>query len=190
MMNYLYGYLAVGTVVLLVILISHRIAEGPKTKSELIDALYPERKTLRYRILNNVGIPVLAGAAALIAWPIVPYMKFKEYLEKKNKAAREKEKKFSVKREDLLKKMTIEEIEKLERVHDPMGAVPDLPFGHINPGWLKFLASVEPDDSIWSFLSEWTSPRGRKELRGGYAIFRNNMVGHHFMTNKTTIEAN
>ena len=65
---------------------------------------------------------------------------------------------------------------------DPMGAVPDLPFGHLNATWLKFKVSLEPADSIWSFSVEWCGNWGRREIRAGYVAVRDTGFGPNFLT--------
>ena len=47
---------------------------------------------------------------------------------------------FAVTGDHLLESLTVAEIEARERVSDPLGAVPDLPFGHLNTAWCEFLA--------------------------------------------------
>ncbi|WVM93015.1 hypothetical protein ULG90_02285 [Halopseudomonas pachastrellae] len=50
---------------------------------------------------------------------------------------------FAVTEDHLLESLTVAEIEARERVADPLGAVPDLPFGHLNTAWQEFLAECE-----------------------------------------------
>ena len=52
---------------------------------------------------------------------------------------------------DLVKCMSVGEIEEIERVNDPMGAVPDVAFGFLNPMWEKFKAGFESYDEIWTY---------------------------------------
>lgn len=189
-MIYFYWYLAIGVVVLLVVFMSHRISKASQTdfKTALRYAIYPEQKTLGHRILKNMVVPVLASVALAIVWPIILYMKGEEIITKKTESARAKENEFAVKLADMLQQMTVKEIEKLERVHDPMGAVPDLPFGHINSAWERFRDGLDPQDAIWTFSTNWTSPWGRKELRAGYVAVRAEAVGAYFLTTRKRID--
>ena len=56
-MIYLAWYLGIGGVVLVVVYGAHRLEgrDALSSKSELLDALHPERKTLRYRVLRGLG---------------------------------------------------------------------------------------------------------------------------------------
>ena len=71
-MIYVVWYLAIGLVVLAVVFISHRISRKWDflSKSEILDALIPERMTLKYKILTNIVAPVLTAIFILAAWPV------------------------------------------------------------------------------------------------------------------------
>ncbi len=185
-MTYLYVYMAIGVVVFLVVFISHRLSTKSESNftAEMMEAVYPERKTWQYKLLNSVVVPTLAAVLMLVAWPAVIFMKGKDLLFQ-NRAEPESEpekRDFSVERGDLLVKMTVEEIEQRERVTDPMGAVPDLPFGHLNAAWSKFIVGLGSEEAVWTFSASWTSDWGRKEIRGGYVIVREASIGPHFLT--------
>ena len=94
----------------------------------------------------------------------------------------EAEKKFAVTEGDLLEKLSIPEIEARERIVDPMGAVPNLPFGHLNAAWLKFKTAMEPHDSLSSFSARWLPGWGREEILVGYVIVSGDRIGAHFLT--------
>ena len=96
----------------------------------------------------------------------------------------EAEKKFAVTEGDLLEKLSVPEIEARERIVDPMGAVPDAPFGHLNVAWLKFKTAMEPHDSLSSFSARWSTNWGREETLAGYVIVRGDRIGAHFLTSR------
>jgi hypothetical protein len=89
---------------------------------------------------------------------------------------------FSVAHSGLVERLSISEIEQREMVTDPLGAVPDLPFGHLHPAWKKFVEGVKPSDAIWSFSMEWKYSWGAEELRAGYVIVRNDKIGAYILT--------
>lgn len=183
-MIYLYGYFAIGVAVLVIIFAAHLISQ--KRESEFTrgmkDALYPERKTWRYRLLNTFVVPPLAALLVLAVWPVVFYMKSKEIWGGNSPIPDEPEKKFAVTEGDLLEKLSIPEIEARERIVDPMGAVPNLPFGHLNAAWLKFKTAMEPHDSLSSFSARWLPGWGREEILVGYVIVSGDRIGAHFLT--------
>jgi len=194
--TYLIWYLAIGATVLLAMLISDRLSTKPEQDftREIMDAMHPERKTWHYRLLHKVVIPLLAGILVLVAWPLAIYMKGKEMMSA-GKADLEpepvkKENKFSVTDANLLRKLSVEEIEQQERVDDPMGGVPDIPFGHLNATWTRFKSHLEPQDAIWMFSAHWSADWGRRELREGYVIVRANGIGPRLVTTLRVLEEN
>ena len=183
-MIYLYGYFAIGVVVLVVVFTTHLISREHESEfvRDMLGALYPERITRQYRLLNNFVVPTLAVVAVVVLWPVAVYMKGREVWENKNvQTIEETKKKFAVTNDDLLETLSIQEIEARERVFDPLGAVPDAPFGHLNPAWLKFKATMEPMDSLSSFYVQRTNGR-RKVILTGYVIVRSGHIGAHLLT--------
>lgn len=167
-MIYLIWYLAVGIIVLLVVYISHRLPlnhesdreqELIKLTHELMDSLDHTRKTWRDDLLDKIVVPLLAASLILAAWPAVLLMLVKNKLFP-SEVKLLPDRKFSVASGDLIRQMTIEEIEQQEQVVDPMRAVPDLPFGHLNAAWVEFKANLEQQDSVWSFAAHWTPDWG------------------------------
>lgn len=199
-MTYLLCYLALGVVILAVIIISDRFSQAKESQEfrksigEVQDALFPERKKLWYRLLNNIIAPGLAGVLLIVGWPVALIIEArKKFLKERKPAAEEnvetldlfsdqQEKEFAVERGDLQERLSLQEIEQRERVTDPLGAVPDLPFGHLNGAWRKFLESKSPEDEVWTFSAHWTTSWGQKELRAGYVIVRGDGVGPYFQT--------
>ena len=80
MLIYLYGYLAIGVVVVVVIFTAHLISRTRESDfvKEMQEAIYPERNTLRYRILNIFVIPLIVAVAGVAVWPAAFYLKGKE----------------------------------------------------------------------------------------------------------------
>lgn len=79
---------------------------------------------------------------------------------------------------DLSERVTISEIEANAIVSDPMGAVPAVPFGHMNWKWEEFKAGMEPYDAVWHFARPW----GGSHLHSGYATVVGNRVGSFILT--------
>lgn len=187
-MRYFSYYLAVGIVVMLVVFISHRLTHNPESdlKDNLMNALYPERKRFWYQLLVNRLVPLMAGMLMVVVWPVAIYIKAKDIFSNKTVKIPKKDetdKKFAVNRADLLQQMSINEINLFEKVYDPMGASPNIVFGHLNPAWVRFTNSLQSQDEIWTFSANWTSFWGSKDVRTGYAILRDGKVGDYFMSN-------
>ena len=193
-MRYFYYYLAVGIVVMLVVFISHRLTRNPEydLKDDLMNALYPERKRFWYQLLVNRLVPLMAGMLMVVVWPVAIYIKAKDIFS--NKTVKmpkidEEDKEFAVNRADLLQQMSINEINLLEKVYDPIGATPNVAFGHLNPSWVKFTSCLQSQDEIWTFSANWTSFWGGKDVRTGYAILRDGKVSDYFISNVRAVES-
>jgi hypothetical protein len=186
-MIYLYGYLAIGVVVLALVLGEHWLTTRSESKllDDLLEALDPERVTLSYRILKKWVAPMLGSVAIVLVWPLAAYLKGKDVLDKRRRAdsasvegdiplgrAFGVERKFEVERSHLQECLTVAQIEARERVTDPLGAVPDLPFGHLHAAWKDFISQSSADDEIWSFTRPWETQWGHKEVRAGYTLMR------------------
>jgi hypothetical protein len=171
-------YLAIGFLVLVVEAMRALIAYRPPSEfmKSVTRTLHPERSTLWYRLVARVIPPALAAIALVVAWPICLGIWIKDlHLEEVDETLPLREE-FAVRRDDLLRLMTIEQIEQNERVSDPLGAVPDLPFGHLYAVWKKFRDELQPDDRLWTFSAAW--PRGSQWATTyvGYAAVRGGTV--------------
>ena len=89
---------------------------------------------------------------------------------------------FKLTKADLVSQFSLDAIEAQERVVDPLKAVPDIPFGHLNGSWQRFLENTVANDAIWKFAAPRQSIDGYQEIRKGYAILRNGEIGLFFLT--------
>jgi hypothetical protein len=190
---YLYGYLVIGVASLIVILITHLASR--QRESEFVrgmkDAFHPERKTWRYRILNDFVVIPLAALAVVIVWPIAFYMKGKDIWGEKETPLtdfKEAKKEFAVAQADLVETLSMQEIESRESISDPMGGVPEAPFGHLNVAWLKFKAQLEPTDYLSSFSARWENSWGEEDILTGYVIVCGSHLGAHFLTERRRLK--
>ena len=183
-MIYFYWYLGIGAVVLAVVYGAHHLTKKKESDSlrDLLEAVNPDRKKLSYRILNNFVAPVLAAILVVVVWPVAIYLKVKELFQKKESYVSPEELEFAVESEHLLERLTVEEIERLEVITDPLKAAPDLPFGHLNAAWQEFLQGKADGVELWSFSTQWQTTWGRKELRCGYAVVQDGAPGAYFLT--------
>lgn len=188
-MIYFYLYLAIGTVVLVVMYVTHKFSSNSESEGlkDILDAMNPERKKLSYRVINNCLVPVFASVIAILFWPAVLYMKIKD-MRDRGPSGRFEEKVFGVRKADLLAKLTIQQIESAEVIEDPLGAVPALPFGHLNKCWTNLLAQMMDGDELWSFKSEWDGNWGRTEIRSGYVLVRKGSPDAFILTARIPIE--
>lgn len=148
----------------------------------------PAYQTITIRILEKLIVPMFLGAFLIAFWPIALYMKYKTLTGEKEYVVMEEEHKFKVIHGDLLKQVSIQQVENLENVIDPLGAVPDLPFGHLNSAWVQFIEKVEDGDMLWSFTSIYTPGCGNSELRMGYTVVCEGVIGPWFISTMRTLD--
>lgn len=190
-MTWLIAYLALGAVVLGTVLISHRRANPPQSDfvREMLEAVDPERATWRYKLLHRLVVPTLAGALMLVAWPAAVFIKVREMVAPKPVEPEPEPAEFCVTREHLLRETTVAEIENEEIVSDPLGAVPSLPFGHLNAAWARFKSGLAPGDAVWRFSARWDEGWGKPEVREGYVIVRSDGVGAYLVTERRIVDS-
>ncbi len=188
-MTYLTAYLAIGALIGITYYIAQRISERRTSlgiSRTLSAALFPERHTLRYRLANHVVAPLIAVVVVAIAWPIALIMQARVWLQRDEdesvgtKSAPESES--VVLKEHLQERLSLDEVERRERVVDPLNAVPDVPFGHLHARWVEFRAEIGPEDEIWSFSACGESVWNRDQERMGYVIVRPRGIGSSMLT--------
>lgn len=177
-MIYLSIYLAVGVIVFFSFFRQSDISK--LSMHELVKAI--KQNAIRHDALLEfwagfILYPLLV-AGIILVWP---YALYNQYDAKRQSEARKQADKLSISRANLIKHLSIEEIEIQERVEDPCSAVPDLPFAHLNAAWEKFKNNVQAGDEILTFAATWNRSWGKQECQG-YALLRGNEVAHHCLT--------
>lgn len=132
--------------------------------------------------LTNAGVEILTLCAITAVWPIALVVQIKDI---KTYAANPpaRFKKFKVSRKHLTKQLSVQEVEKLEIVEDPLGCVPNVPFGFLNQAWRQFLTNLSPMDTLWAFSAQEVSGFTLEE-REGYAIVRFGWVRRSMLTSR------
>ena len=194
-------YAGIGVIALAAIFATHYFVTSKSANASLyraLDEINRTQKKLSNRdkprwkrgieyALEQIVAPVIATSLIVVAWPFAIWWKVREmWLPEMAEPTREKE--FAVEQEHLLRRQELDELEARERVTDPLGAVPDLPFGHLNSVWLQFKAKLGPEDSIWTFSAHWTSRWGAKEICEGYVIVGLDGIGPHFLTTRRVLK--
>lgn len=137
--------------------------------------------------LKECGVYCFALVCVLIGWPgfLIWFVK-----DKKDEVVRqewEAKPNFECAPEYLIAKVDPVDAEIASYVIDPLGTVPLLPFGHLNKGWVYFLAEMlEPDDEMWSFFIPKGSEFGKHRFAAssdirGYAKVRDNKILGEFI---------
>lgn len=183
-MSFIRWYLAIGAIIAVAVFLHHQL-RNPRDEDRIrdkIDSMNPDSKKWWWRPMNKVLIPSLAVASVILIWPIAIYWKIKNSIDARQDKIREEARVFSVNQQHVLKMLPVEEVESSEIVHDPLGAVPPIPFGHLNAAWKNYKKQIQNGDQLWSFRATWTTEWGAKELWEGYVIEHNNDFGPYFLT--------
>ncbi|KQV79933.1 hypothetical protein ASD15_18205 [Massilia sp. Root351] len=174
----LYIYLAAGiataAAVLLHNLTSHQ--EQPRTGLETLTAQAKRRQVW----IKVITAPILV-ALILLAWPLVLILLWDELRSRKNRETYTT-RPFRIATRDLVRCFTVEQIEDLECVRDPLGAAPCVPFGHLYASWQQFTEQLLPDDVIWSFSTRRLCEFKQTIFEDGYVILRGGEIGPHYLT--------
>ena len=180
-MTYLIAYLALGILTVAGIAADARI-RNRRSKSDwnqISDLARRAYQPWPEAILERLVVPVIAGVVIIAAWPLAIAFAIYFYRRKNAEEATAtsfEPDHFTVKPSDLIERLTIEKVENTEIVHDPLLAVPPVPFGHLNRAWLDFKRQIEPGDEIWSFQARWGNYSSPMAVRRGYASVRQGAV--------------
>ena len=125
-------------------------------------------KTLKDH-LQDILVYTLAGLTILIGWPGFLIWAFLKKLEERRERMKEDEPKFMCKPEYLIRKVTLIEAEQANMIDDPLGLVPDVPFGHLSQAWTKFLSAfgLEDENELWFFEVPKGSSTGEYDMFDG-----------------------
>lgn len=179
-MIYAYWYLALGIATLLFIL-RDNVLHPSKIKGFFRDQLTKAKKNFsKQDFVDDVLIPLLTGTFVLVFWPIAVimcvYWLITGQITLSSQINADKEKPFSVSKQHLIRKLSLEEIEDTEIINDPLGGVPNVPFGHLNKQWSQFKENHSADTELWSFNQKWKPRWGAEDIRSGYAALKNGQV--------------
>lgn len=126
------------------------------------------------------------------AWPAVGVWAARELWmdrqREQERIRRQEEGVFRIRSGDLLHATTIAEVEKTERMRDPLGAVPEVPFGHLHAVWREFLQKRPHDAELWTFACDWTTEWGAVFARRGYVWVKDQSCTPWILTSHTPKE--
>lgn len=177
-----WAYVAVGVATLLAIFIAHQRSKNPDLlyNRKNLSANNPMMNKTWLIFLSEVAVPFFAAIAIVILWPMAWGLWAQEHWLKRTLQKVHPE--FTVKRTDLVAATTVESAESGEYVVDPLLAVPDLPFGHLNFAWKSFVEQRGDSDALWSFSSNWVNRWGDVELHAGYVWVSGRVAKRYFLT--------
>jgi hypothetical protein len=166
-MIWLWIYLAGGVVLLVVLYGTHLRERQKNATSQLLESMRGSLST-KDMLLEKVITPALACVLVVFAWPVALVYALKSRREARFEQQRREDAVFRVRAKDLLGQTTVPDVEALTHIIDPMGAVPDLPFGHLHGVWRAFLDQRPPGTELWAFSCDHNSEWGHVTAREGY----------------------
>ena len=179
------GAVLVGLLLLHGLLIKDASEHAGAGESPMSRSAKPKPNRL-HKIAHNSALTL----SAIPAWPLLPSVVIYglyEHWTKRNTVEEPPPPPFAVTSIDLGALMTREEIEAAEMVFDPLGAVPNLAFGHLNTAWLRFLEAHQENDQFRAFSTSWNN-QGWMEDRRGYVLMRNDQPREYFLTVRKMIK--
>lgn len=140
--------------------------------------------------LKEFGVYCFAISCVLLGWPgFLIWLPFSIAQDKRNKAWQALSD-FDCAPEYLVAKVNPVDAEIASYVIDPFSTVPALPFGHLNKGWVNFLADMADDaDELWSFYIPKGGKTGKYQFETasetrGYARVRDGKIMAEFITER------
>lgn len=188
-MKYIYSYLGLGIILLISFWFVSKLSEVKSKnltrESEFEDNLNHPLLSLAY--FKAITEKIFAFSILLLIWPILAVIQIDDFV-RGIRSSKVKSYEFNLKKEDLQKQLSQVDIESSEMIFDPLHAVPNLPFGHLNNSWNGFLTKKTDEDELWSFISKKHNHLGKIEVLSGYAIVREGLPITHFIVMNKIIE--
>ena len=182
-MIFLYLYCTIGLIFFL-LACGGSFSEGngpPTYVGSFWDSLKPSPMRVRER-LRGISFFLFACVVVVAFWPVCCLIQLHDRYNAA-KGDRDKPPPFAPVSGDLLELLDISTIEQREMVTDPFGAVPAVPFGHLNRIWVDFRDTVADDARIWSFSAVWTNQSGYRDRKEGYVVVGpDGSIGYHAVT--------
>ncbi len=102
--------------------------------------------------------------------------------------ARKKLAPFVVQKSHLIAAFTLEEVEAQLLIHDPLGAVPAVPMGHLNAVWENFRAQLTPKSGLWSFRADRLLSEDQSQILEGYVVSDGQKIGRHLVISRYWVD--
>lgn len=185
-------YMAIGAIsfpaLRLLVYVCHR-KESPSVWAQEVIAALQKEKTLVDRIKKSL---VWFGSVMLFClfWPIAVIVGLHAlFFDKQTLNHRSDEPSFTCQKDGLIMQVEPLEVEAASFITDPLGRVPNTPFGHLHQGWINLLTQLEATDQLWSFQTKGRaiepddSPKYSKprNVKSGFAILRDKKVVAEFI---------
>lgn len=165
-------------------------------RSEFLTAIqlaFEAEKSPGQRLLDFVK---QAGMAAFVVtvWPLAVLALLWEPRSKNRRLQLDEDDvHFTATKKDLVGIVKLQEVEAHASIDDPLSRAPTLPFGHLNPGWVRLRGQMQPGDVLWYFqtpghpmpsgqCNEGPAYSGPTGVVRGYAVVRRGQIVAEFLS--------
>ena len=183
--TWLYAYLGVGLITALTFY-GFSLKDRPTKFVKDMRSALGLGKTLKDH-LQDILVYSIAMVAICVGWPGFLVWAALKKREDRMRELEVDEPDYLCKPEYLVRKVSLIEAEQENRITDPLGLTPNLPFGHLNAAWGKFLAEfgLEAENELWFFEVPKGSSTGEYDMFdgpiSGYAKVVNGKVMGEFV---------
>ena len=159
-MDWAYLYLGIGVIIAL-IFYGLSLKDRPSQFVKDMRAALGYGKTLKDH-LQDILVYALAGLTIVIGWPGFLVWAAQRKIRDRLEYAKRNEPQLICKPQYLVRKLSLIEAEEENLINDPLRLTPNLPFGHLNDAWTKFLSEfgLEDENELWYFEIPIGSPIG------------------------------
>ncbi len=181
-------------------MVAHRAYQAWKPRDDCFPT-FPnlEKKPLSWkaRLFDAVVGPIAILLIFVPLWPLLlsieygfPWHRLKFWRDKAETDVAftwpDAELAFEVTAADLLEKLSRADIEAAEMVFDPLHAVPDKPFGHLNAVWQAYVDGLEPGCELCAFRGRWKTQYRDWQMQG-YVALHGEKIGPYFLTSQALV---
>lgn len=191
--TFLLAYLALGACAILGNYLYLRFVAPPQD-SPLSSVRRPaSQQSMRCRVSDALGF-VFAFFVAVAIWPFLIIPEIKGRMDRRRvETGLPDVPKFFANKGNLFQRVDCADIERNETVLDPLGAAPNVPFGHLNTAWQAFKGRIADGDEVWLFStigrSSLTAPTAEEgRVAEGYAVLRDGAIIDEFVAHGGRVE--
>lgn len=192
LLHWFFIYFSIGAITLpllrLFVYMFHR-KEAPSVWVDEVIAALEKEKSLKAKVKKTLTWVRVVISFCLI-WPVaLAVAAHAMFFDGPTPLYSSDEPRFTCQKESLIKQVDALEIEEANYVTDPLGRVPNVPFGHLHQGWINLLSQLEQSDELWMFKTKgWcnddsNAPKYEKprNVSSGFAVVRGKKVVAEFV---------
>lgn len=137
---------------------------------------------------RRIVVPFLWIVFLFGAWPVCWGWVVYHRWHLKREAKRKEKSVFRIRPHHLHDLTTVAEVELVTKVIDPLGAVPDVPFGHLNGAWQNFIQQRPEGAVLYTFEYLWVNFMREMYERKGFVWVTDGDIGPFWLTRDMRVE--